>query len=283
MDKGKRFSVQVLLFMASCMLEGYFFMEYRMMPIVLGVGAVLVLAATYVLANTLWSEYEKQQELKRQEQQPQENEQMEEHWKEIEKIQKAMYVATKRYADDVKKGIDEIKAELEEGRNFSKQQAEEVLKSGEGVVKLLIRYNRLDAQKIAGFHKKQYQTITKTVVEAIENSTETFKQDLEKNMAAMKTAKSETSFVAEEPTSIPEPKPIIEEPAPIPEPEDPNKMMSPEDIAALIAATNAPSEPEAAAEPEPIIEEPAPIPEAEDPNKMMSPEDIAALLASMNS
>ena len=238
MDKGKRFSVQVLLFMASCMLEGYFFMEYRMMPIVLGVGAVLVLAATYVLANTLWSEYEKQQELKRQEQQPQENEQMEEHWKEIEKIQKAMYVATKRYADDVKKGIDEIKAELEEGRNFSKQQAEEVLKSGEGVVKLLIRYNRLDAQKIAGFHKKQYQTITKTVVEAIENSTETFKQDLEKNMAAMKTAKSETSFVAEEPTSIPEPKPIIEEPAPIPEAEDPNKMMSPEDIAALLASMN---------------------------------------------
>ena len=127
MNKGNRFSVQVLLFMAACMLEGYFFMEYRTMPIVLGIGAVLVLAATYVLANTLWSEYEKQQELKRQEQQSPASEQMEERWKEIEKIQKAMYVATKRYADDVKKGMDEIKAELEEGRNFSKQQAEEVL------------------------------------------------------------------------------------------------------------------------------------------------------------
>ena len=92
--------------------------------------------------------------------------------------------------------------------------------------------------------------------------------------------------VAAEPEPIPEPEP---EPAPAPafEPsDDPNKMMSPDDIAALLASMNndAPAEPE----PEPIPEpepEPAPAPAFEpsdDPNKMMSPDDIAALLASMN-
>ena len=55
---------------------------------------------------------------------------------------------------------------------------------------------------------------------------------------------------------------------------DPNKPMSPEDIAALIAATEAQSEPEIEAAPEPT---PAPV--DTDPNKPMSPEDIAALIA----
>ena len=85
-----------------------------------------------------------------------------------------------------------------------------------------------------------------------------------------------------EPEPIPEP-----EPAPAPEIDlsDPNKMMSPDDIAALLASMGgeeaAPAE---EAEPEPIPEpEPAPAPEIDlsDPNKMMSPDDIAALLASM--
>ena len=76
----------------------------------------------------------------------------------------------------------------------------------------------------------------------------------------------------------PEPEP---EPASAPVDDDPNKMMSPDDIAALLASMNgdeAPAE-EVAPEPEP---EPAPAPVDDDPNKMMSPDDIAALLASMN-
>ena len=108
---------------------------------------------------------------------------------------------------------------------------------------------------------------------------------------------------AEEP--IPEPEPVIEpepivEPEPIPEAEekpsmpdlsDPNKMMSPDDIAALFANMGGDSAPaaEPVVEPEPIVE-PESIPEAEekpsmpdlsDPNKMMSPDDIAALFANM--
>ena len=88
--------------------------------------------------------------------------------------------------------------------------------------------------------------------------------------------------------AAPEPEPVVEpepEPAPAPAPEmdDPNKMMSPDDIAALLASMNndAPAEPEPVVEPEPEPA-PAPAPEMDDPNKMMSPDDIAALLASMN-
>lgn len=97
--------------------------------------------------------------------------------------------------------------------------------------------------------------------------------------------------------------------------DDPNKMMSPDDIAALLAGMQSEPEttpePEAEVQPEPTLEpevmvepeaapepvqeeaphpksalealakHPASEPEADDPNKMMGPDDIAALLASM--
>ncbi len=84
---------------------------------------------------------------------------------------------------------------------------------------------------------------------------------------------------------------------------DPNKKMSPDDIAALFASMGAAEEPVAVAEPvveeppveqepvepepaaEPIIEEAAPEtpagPDLSDPNKPMSPDEIAALIANM--
>ena len=67
--------------------------------------------------------------------------------------------------------------------------------------------------------------------------------------------------------------------------DDPNKMMSPDDIANLIASMNASVPADntetvaEVAEPEP---EPAPNPVVDDPNKMMSPDDIASLIASMD-
>ena len=63
-----------------------------------------------------------------------------------------------------------------------------------------------------------------------------------------------------------------------PNPEDSNRMMSPEDIAALIANSAVEELPETAPQ---IVEEKPPKPEISDPNKMMSPEDIAALIANM--
>ena len=79
-----------------------------------------------------------------------------------------------------------------------------------------------------------------------------------------------------------EPEPVaganaVSEPSTAPVDSDPNKPMSPDEIAALIAAAEA----ESAPEPEPA---PAPAPVAtapvdSDPNKPMSPDEIAALIA----
>ena len=105
-----------------------------------------------------------------------------------------------------------------------------------------------------------------------------------------------------EPILEPEPEPVIE-PEPIPEPEpvpafvpsdDPNKPMSPDDIAALLASMQgglgsveevAAEEPEP--EPEPVPEEPAVVPvpdvgvDLSDPGRVMSPEEIEKLFASL--
>ncbi len=115
--------------------------------------------------------------------------------------------------------------------------------------------------------------------------------------------------IAEEPL-MEEPiieEPIVEEPImeeapaeevpPMPDLSDPNKVMTPEEIAALIANTGA-EEPVAedlvAEEPvaeetiaeEPImeeapVEEAPPMPDLSDPNKVMTPDEIAALIANM--
>ena len=67
--------------------------------------------------------------------------------------------------------------------------------------------------------------------------------------------------------------------APSPIIDDPNRAMTPDEIAALIASVNGGgSEPE----PEPIPEpEPVAAPVIDDPNRAMTPDEIAALIASM--
>ena len=72
--------------------------------------------------------------------------------------------------------------------------------------------------------------------------------------------------------------PVIEETLPMPDLSDPNKAMSPDEIAALFA--NMSAEPQ---EEEPAVEEieTPPMPDLSDPNKAMSPDEIAALFANM--
>ena len=77
-----------------------------------------------------------------------------------------------------------------------------------------------------------------------------------------------------------EPEPVaganaVPEPSTAPIDSDPNKPMSPDEIAALIAAAEAQSEPEIEAAPEPALTAPV----DSDPNKPMSPDEIAALIA----
>ena len=97
------------------------------------------------------------------------------------------------------------------------------------------------------------------------------------------------------PEPIPEPEPVV-----VPEPEsDPNRSLSPDEIAALFANMGNDSTSEAKEEPvqEPapeVIEKPTvaekteapadstqPMPDSSDPNKTLSPDEIAALFANM--
>ena len=104
---------------------------------------------------------------------------------------------------------------------------------------------------------------------------------------------------AVEPEPMPEPimETVTEELPPMPDLSDPNKMMSPDDIAALLANMTAEAsvvadevveeepieEPEPEHEPEPVAEDLSSMPDLDlsDPNKIMSPDEISALLASM--
>ena len=78
-----------------------------------------------------------------------------------------------------------------------------------------------------------------------------------------------------------EPEEIPEEKPPMPDLSDPNKMMSPDDIAALLANMGGDDASVEESVPEEIPVEEPPMPDLSDPNKMMSPDDIAALIASM--
>ena len=109
---------------------------------------------------------------------------------------------------------------------------------------------------------------------------------------------AESSVVAEEeavavtePEPIPEP--VVKEEPPMPDLSDPNKIMSPDDIEALLAsmaadtasAESLPDVDEVVEEPEPISEpveeEKPPMPDLSDPNRQMSPDEIAALFANL--
>lgn len=69
----------------------------------------------------------------------------------------------------------------------------------------------------------------------------------------------------------------------MPDLSDPGKMMTPEEIEALIAGTlsDEPKVDEPIVTEEPAEEEKPPMPDLSDPNKVMTPDEIAALLANM--
>lgn len=86
--------------------------------------------------------------------------------------------------------------------------------------------------------------------------------------------------VMSEEAVIPEELMVSEEPAKqITAPSsDPNHIMTPEEIAALLGEVDSILE---EPEPEPVVEEKPPMPDLSDPGHVMTPEEIAALLANM--
>ena len=94
--------------------------------------------------------------------------------------------------------------------------------------------------------------------------------------------------IAEEPVVVEEAPeveetPIVEEAPEVeetPVADNPNKIMTPDEIAALIANTTATDSPKME-EPKPVEEPKQAAPDLSDPNKIMSPDEIAALIASI--
>ena len=117
---------------------------------------------------------------------------------------------------------------------------------------------------------------TLSVVEETANNTAEITTESKENIAAseLENNTEDASHLVDTST--------ISETEPATTTEDPNKKMSPEDIAALFAAASeAVSESEPATSSKPKTEPPV-TPVNDDPNKQMSPEDIAALFASAN-
>ena len=104
---------------------------------------------------------------------------------------------------------------------------------------------------------------------------------------------SEPEVVVDEPVVDSEPEAAtesaVEEVSPMPDLSDPNKKLSPEEIAAMFANADSVSAPEAVEEPvvdsepeivaEPAVEEVSPMPDLPDQNKKLSQEEIAAIFA----
>ena len=108
---------------------------------------------------------------------------------------------------------------------------------------------------------------------------------------------SEPEVVVDEPVMDSEPE-IVAEPAgeevpPMPDLSDPNKKLSPEEIAAMFANAASVSAPEAVEEPvvdsepeivaEPAVEEVSPMSDLSEPNKKLSQEEITAIFANADS
>ena len=108
---------------------------------------------------------------------------------------------------------------------------------------------------------------------------------------------SEPEVVVDEPVMDSEPEivaePAAEEVPPMPDLSDPNKKLSPEEIAAMFANADSVSSPEAVEEPvvdsepeivaEPAVEEVSPMSDLSEPNKKLSQEEIAAIFANADS
>lgn len=109
-------------------------------------------------------------------------------------------------------------------------------------------------------------------VQAEEAVTEAVEEEPEIEVSAIEEPEIEVSEI--EVSAVEEATPVA----------DSNKMMTPEDIAALIAGVGGEEEvlPETMEEPEiEVSEEDSVMPDLTDPNRKMSPEDIAALIANM--
>ena len=280
-----------LILIASLLAEIYCFLEFRKDILTILGTSVIVLVAAFITLDSFLSIFG-MDEKEGNDMKSDGFRNIQKYLEEMEKVQKATFVMAKKNALRDQEIIKKIIAQME-------QQREVMVKTG----KLIAKYDRENSLRLeALLHKIAERpdfddTGVLLSLGTINQSLEKLSSDFEKLAKSLETIRmTEPISLAKEVSIGSEPimeEELIEEPIPEPEPEkapeidtsDPNKMMSPDDIAALLASMGGEETSEQAAPAEESIPEPEPekAPEIDtsDPNKMMSPDDIAALLASM--
>lgn len=204
----------------------------------------------------------------------------------------------------LKKSFDEIEERLDDMQKILEISAEENMNSQKAIAKVVINRSKENADAIIQcVSKEEGLNITDIEAQMDQKMQELLVKLKDAELRLNQAIMSESRVVIQSPAQVEnfeetdeviqvdetpieevvaEPEPVaeaVEEEKPeMPDMSDPNKQMSPDDIAALFANL-APSEPEPVAEA--VEEEKPPMPDLSDPNKQMSPEEIAALIANL--
>lgn len=322
MQKDTRKKVSFVLFVMAVFMAGVVLTEFHSVWWMVALaGAALLITACFMVTS---KEEEKQD--------PTEKtseilmiDRLAEYFRSNEKAEKGVYIAVKKQHEDMNRSVEGLLERLDA-----------LLTSQENAVKTIVKYNKENARQIAlserdelerlGERMEEMLRLLQADCEIMRNGHETELSELEHIVNAMEEMKyslkalsdnkvDASTFVNELPRVPLEaliPAELMEEDVErLLEEEtedmfassgvdlsDPDRPLSPEDIAALVAAASGGAAPEPVEEPEePAVEEllptePEEIKEPEDafassgvdlsdPNRTLSPDDIAALIASL--
>ncbi len=302
MPEKKKDKATLQIIFSSILLAVILFIElYAMINvpdqfIVIGIVGILFIACLYVLVQGII----RRLDMKKQEEK--------ERYDNIFKSEKASYLLMKKYFGEIEEKLDLLE-------RTTKVPTEEIVGMQKGIGKVIISRSRENAEAVMSSNEVLGDRIEKfeeKIQESKDNVVALYKSigdenvnqllmkqqdiimslkdmELRLNTAIMQSQKvvaAAPQIVASPMPEIPEmteeilaEEPQEEEKPPMPDLSDPNKVMSPDDIAALLANMGVDDEPEEEPEPEPA----APEIDLSDPNKKMSQDDIAALFAAMGS
>lgn len=322
MQKDTRKKVSFVLFVMAVFMAGVVLTEFHSVWWMVALaGAALLITACFMVT----SKEEERQDPTEKTSEILMIDRLAEYFRSNEKAEKGVYIAVKKQHEDMNRSVEGLLERLDA-----------LLTSQENAVKTIVKYNKENARQIAlserdelerlGERMEEMLRLLQADCEIMRNGHETELSELEHIVNAMEEMKyslkalsdnkvDASTFVNELPRVPLEaliPAELMEEDVErLLEEEtedvfassgvdlsDPDRPLSPEDIAALVAAASGGAAPEPVGEPEePSVEEllptePEEIKEPEDafassgvdlsdPNRTLSPDDIAALIASL--
>ncbi len=196
----------------------------------------------------------------------------------------------KQESQELDKNRDELLGKIQELSESLKSDSSETSSSAadhdtDAVKEAIVSDTATEPKEMHVVEETVVEEIPEAQVESMPEEMSTAPEQMEStadelpNIPQQEAQAMELSKEVEQEKSMPAQQPQSEPEVAVPDMSDPNRAMSPEDIAALIANTSAENLPETTEKF--VEEEKPPMPDMSDPNKAMSPEDIAALIANM--